>query len=252
MTVESAAAQQISVLVVDDQTAIREAMAIVIDLQDDLQVSGTAPDGETAVKAAAQHRPDVVLMDLNMPGIGGAEATRLILEADDGIAVVVLTTYADEESILAALGAGARGYLTKDAGRADILRAIRSAAAGQAVLDPAVQARLLAAAGRSRAATPSAASTPPSSGTVEPPASAAPAIGGGTLSPLSSDLTPREREVLALIGEGLSNRAIALHLFVSDSTVKTHINNLFAKVGVRDRVQAARLAIAHGLVALES
>ncbi|WP_353648892.1 response regulator transcription factor [Nakamurella sp. A5-74] len=245
MTEDAAVGQDISVLVVDDQTAIREAMAIVIDLQADLRVSGTAADGERAVEAAALQRPDVVLMDLNMPGIGGAEATRQILAAADEIAVVVLTTFADEESILTALGAGARGYLTKDAGRADILRAIRSAAAGQAVLDPAVQARLLAAAGRSRSGPPvsPAASAPQMDSSGNP--------GSVALQPLSADLTPREREVLALIGEGLPNRAIAQRLFVSDSTVKTHINNLFAKVGARDRVQAARLAIAHGLVTLE-
>lgn len=224
----------VTVLVVDDQTVVRESLTVVLDLQDGIAVVGAAADGEQAVRLAAEHRPDVVLMDLTMPGVGGVEATRRILAADEDVAVVVLTTYADDASVLGALGAGAIGYLTKDAGRADIVRAVRAAAAGQAVLDPVVQQRLVAAA-----------------------TGAAPATGAGVAGPqraadaaaLPADLTPREVEVLTLIGEGLSNRAIARRLYVSESTVKTHINNLFGKLAISDRVEAVRWAIAHGLVA---
>ncbi len=211
----------VRVVVADDQATVREALAGLLDLLDDIDVVGTANDGAEAVAVAQRERPDVVLMDLQMPGTDGIEATRLLTGTQPDVAVVVLTTFADEESILAALGAGARGYLTKDSGRDDIARAVRAAAAGQAVLDRAVQDRLLAAV----VAQP-----------VSPP------------SDLPADLTPREREVLTLIGEGLSNRAIAQRLFVSEATVKTHINNLFAKAELRDRAEAVRLAFTHGLV----
>ena len=215
------ASQSLRVVVVDDQTAIREALATVLDLMPDLTVVATATDGLEAVAAVAEHQPDVVLMDLNMPRMNGVDATRQISERFPDVAVVVLTTFADEDSILSALGAGARGYLTKESGRADIARAIRAAAAGQAVLDPAVQGRLLAAAAKN--------SSPPAT-------------------PLAPELTPREIEVLTLVGEGLSNRAIAGRLFVSEATVKTHINNLFAKAQLRDRAHAVHYAFSHGLV----
>lgn len=214
----------VRVVVVDDQTAIREALAMVLDLQPDLEVVATAGDGEQAFAAAGEHSPDVILMDLNMPRMDGVEATRLVTERYPDVAVVVLTTFADEQYILAALGAGARGYLTKESGRQDIARAVRAAAAGQSVLDPAVQDRLLAAAVRSSA-----------------PVGQPPSI-------LAPDLTPREIEVLTLIGEGLTNRAIAERLVVSEATVKTHINNIFAKAHLRDRAHAVKYAFTHGLV----
>jgi len=223
--------QEIRVVVVDDQTAIREALATVLDLQPGLRVIGTAADGEQAVEAATEE-PHVILMDLNMPVLDGVEATRQITERYPQIAVVVLTTFADEESILAALSAGARGYLTKESGRADIARAVRAAAAGQAVLDPAVQQRLLAAATKNASPLP-----------LPSPSSPSPSPTG-----LAPDLTPREIEVLGLVGEGLSNRAIAQRLFVSEATVKTHINNLFAKAQLRDRAHAVNYAFVHGLV----
>ncbi len=211
----------IKVVVADDQAAIREALATVLDLFADIDVVATARNGAEAVEAATQHGADVVLMDLRMPGTDGIEATRQLGERSPDTAVVVLTTFADDDSILAALGAGARGYLTKDAGREDIARAIRAAAAGQAVLDRVVQDRLLAS---TLQAHPVVRAAPP------------------------ADLTPREREVLALIGQGLSNRAIAEQLFVSEATVKTHINNLFAKADIRDRADAVRRAMAYGLI----
>lgn len=211
----------IRVIVADDQTAVREALATVLDLFDDITVVATAGDGRQAVEAAIRERAHVVLMDLRMPEVDGIEATRQLSERQPETAVVVLTTFADDDSIMAALGAGARGYLTKDSGRQDIARAIRAAAAGQAVLDRAVQERLIASLTVAR---PAATTAPP------------------------ADLTPREREVLTLIGQGLSNRAIAEQLFVSEATVKTHINNLFAKADIRDRADAVRRAMAYGLV----
>ena len=162
-------------------------------------------------------------MDLNMPGSDGVAATRRITADHPGTRVVVLTTYADDESIIGALQAGALGYLTKDATRAEIGRAVLAAAAGQAVLDPGVQQRLLSAAARA------------------PGTSGSP---GG--SPGDGDLTPREAEVLRLIAAGASNREIARALFVSEATVKTHVNRIFAKTGSRDRVQAMRYAYTHG------
>jgi DNA-binding NarL/FixJ family response regulator len=212
----------IRVIVADDQAAVREPLATVLDLFDDIDVVATAENGAEAVAAAARERADVVLMDLRMPVMDGIEATRRLAEDSPDVAVVVLTTYADDDSILAALGAGARGYLTKDSGRQDIARAIRAAAAGQSVLDHVVQERLLAS---------TLAARPPS----------AP-------EPIPADLTPREREVLTLIGQGRSNRGIAEHLFISEATVKTHINNLFAKAGIRDRADAVRRAMAYGLL----
>ncbi|MFF8680120.1 response regulator transcription factor [Streptomyces sp. CA-100214] len=214
---------RLRVVVADDQAAVREPLAAVLGLAEDIDVVAAAADGGEVLAAVAAGPVDVVLMDLRMPVMDGIEATRRLTEEHPEVAVVVLTTFADDESILGALGAGARGYLTKNAGRQDITRAIRAAGAGQSVLDREVQNRLLATA---RARTP------------------APGPAG---QPLPADLTPREREVLALIGQGLSNRGIAEKLFISEATVKTHINNLFAKSHIQDRAEAVRRAIAAGL-----
>ncbi|MFJ4622405.1 response regulator [Streptomyces sp. NPDC088812] len=215
------AERPLKVIVADDQAAVREPLAAVLDMTEDIDVVATAGDGTEVLAAAVAAAPvDVVLMDLRMPVMDGTEATRRLSEEHPGTAVVVLTTFADDDSILAALSAGARGYLTKNAGRRDIVRAIRAAAAGQSVLDHEVQNRLLATV-RTRL-----------------PAGA---------QPLPPDLTRREREVLTHIGQGLPNRAIAEKLFISEATVKTHINNLFAKAGIQDRADAVRRAIAAGL-----
>ncbi|MEU9102268.1 response regulator transcription factor [Streptomyces sp. NPDC048361] len=214
---------KLRVVVADDQAAVREPLAAVLGLSDDIEVVAAAADGTEVLAAVAAGPVDVVLMDLRMPVMDGTEATRRLTEEHPEVAVVVLTTFADDDSILAALSAGARGYLTKNAGRQDIARAIRAAAAGQSVLDREVQARLLATVRAGPAATPA-----PSQ-------------------PLPGDITPREREVLALIGQGLPNRAIAQQLFISEATVKTHINNLFTKADIRDRADAVRRAIAAGL-----
>jgi DNA-binding NarL/FixJ family response regulator len=212
----------VRVLIADDQRVVREGLAIVVGGFPETEVVGLAGDGGEALDLVASAAPDVVLMDLRMPRVDGVEATRAIRERHPNVAVVVLTTYADDESIVAALGAGAAGYLTKDAGRDDIRRAVEAAAAGQAVLDPSVQAALLKAA-QQGAARPAPPATPP------------------------DGLTEREVEVLALIASGLSNHEIAERLFVAETTVKTHVNRIFAKTGSRDRAQAAVYAHRHGL-----
>lgn len=216
--------EPITVVVADDQTAIREALATMLDLFADIDVVATAANGREAVDAVAEHGPQVLLTDLRMPVCDGAAATAEVCAHHPETAVVLLTTYDDEASILSALQAGARGYLTKEAGREEIATAIRAAAAGQSVLDPGVQARLVAAVGGV------AASPDP-----------------GRDSDALSALTARETEVLELIAEGLSNREIARRLVVSEATVKTHINNLFTKLDLRDRSHAMRFAFDHGL-----
>ncbi|SCF46139.1 response regulator [Micromonospora mirobrigensis] len=216
----------IRVVVADDQAAVREGLVLLLDLLDDVTVVGAAGDGEQTLALVAEHHPDVVLMDLRMPR-GDGVATTARLHADfPATRVVVLTTFADDEHILAALRAGALGYLTKDAGRAQIAQAIRTAAGGQSVLDPVVRQRLLAA--------------------VTDPGPTDPA--GAPPRPAPHGLTERELEVLRLIATGLSNRQIAGRLYVTEATVKSHVNRLFAKTGVRDRAQAVRYAYDHGLV----
>jgi DNA-binding NarL/FixJ family response regulator len=213
----------IRVLIADDQGLVREGLATLLAAQDGIEVAATAADGQQAVALCDRHLPDVVLMDLRMPQLDGVEATRQIRSGHPQIEIVVLTTYADDASILGALQAGARGYLTKDAGAAEIARAVHAAAAGQTLLDPAVQQRLLAAA---------------ADGRPEPPRHPA---------SLPDELTPREAEVLGLIAAGLSNAEIAARLVISEATVKTHVNHVFAKTGARDRAQAVHYAYQHGL-----
>ncbi|MGV9267141.1 response regulator [Kitasatospora sp. NPDC003701] len=228
------------VLVADDQTVVREGIVMLLGLLPGIEVVGAAADGEEAVALVERHRPDVVLMDLRMPRCDGVEATRRIRAAHPETEVVVLTTYADDDSLFPALQAGARGYLTKDAGGDEIARAIADVRSGAAGLSPQVQLRLLErlAEGAGQATAPGASAGAPGG-----------ASGPGTGRPgeLPDGLTAREAEVLALIAEGLSNTEIARRLFVSPATVKTHINNLFAKTGVRDRAQAVAYAFRHGL-----
>ncbi len=215
----------VRVVLADDQRVVREGLELVLRMLPDVEVVGTAANGTEALALVAATHPDVVLMDLRMPEVDGVEATRRIRAEHPDVRVVVLTTYADDESVFAALKAGARGYLTKDAGSEEISRAIARVASGEAMLDPAVQARLLdrfdAAAG------------------FAPPAAPATDVDG---------LTAREVEVLTLIASGLSNAEIADQLVVGESTVKTHVNRIFAKTGVRDRAQVVAYAYRAGLV----
>jgi DNA-binding NarL/FixJ family response regulator len=189
----------------------------LLGLIDGVTVVGHAGDGVSAVRLAGETSPQVVLMDLRMPGMDGIAATAELAKRHPSIAVLVLSTYADDESIAGALRAGARGYLTKDAGRAEILAAVRSCAVGQSTFDPVVSARLTSA------------------------------LTGARVEPTPDHLTAREAEVLGLIGGGMSNAEIASSLFISETTVKTHINNAFAKIGAKNRADAVRYAYRHGL-----
>ena len=224
--------EPVTVVVADDQSAVREGLVLLLGTLPGIIVAGEAADGDAAVQLVATVQPQVVLMDLNMPGCDGVAATALITAEHPGTRVVVLTTYADDESIIRALQAGALGYLTKEATRAEIGRAVHAAAAGQAILDPGVQQRLLSAAARA----PGAPGVPAAPGTP----------GAGAPGSAEDELTPREAEVLRLIAAGQSNREIARTLFVSEATVKTHVNRIFAKTASRDRAQATRYAYTHG------
>jgi DNA-binding NarL/FixJ family response regulator len=204
-----------TVVLADDQRIVREGLASLLGLLPGIEVLGTASDGEEAIALVERLRPDIVLMDLRMPRCDGVAATRRLREQGSATQVVVLTTYADDRSVIEALRAGARGFLTKDAGAEEIQHAIAAVARGEAAIDPAVQHHLVdAVAGRPK---------------------------------LPDGLTPREAEVLALIAQGLSNGEIAARLFVSEATVKSHVNHLFTKTHVRDRAQAVAYAYRHGL-----
>jgi len=213
----------VRVLIADDQRVVREGLGLLLKLLPGIEVVGSASDGQEALDLACQAVPDVVLMDLRMPRCDGVEATRRLQQSHPECRVVVLTTYADDRSVVEALRAGARGFLTKDAGADEIQRAIEAVMAGRAAIDPAVQHHLVAAL---------SGGAPP-----EPP----------PLPSLPDGLTAREAEVLALIAQGLSNSEIAAQLVVSEATVKTHVNHVFMKAGVRDRAQAVTYAYRHGL-----
>ena len=213
-------AEPIRVVVADDQAIVRDGLATVLGLLPDVEVVGVAADGAEAVACAVAERADVVLMDLRMPGVDGVAATAHLAAERPDAAVLVLTTYADDASILSALRAGARGYLTKDAGRAELAAAVRAVARGQTTFSADVGARIVGSL----------------VGSAPPPASEA-----DELVLRFPGLTPREAEVLALVAAGMSNQEIAGRLFVGVSTVKTHINALFAKLGVRDRARAIAL-----------
>jgi DNA-binding NarL/FixJ family response regulator len=212
------AAGVIRVLLADDQRVVREGLGTLLALLEGIELVGTAADGEEAVTLAAEHDPDIVLMDLRMPRVDGIEAIRRLAARGERPRAIALTTYAVDASVLGALRAGARGYLTKDAGAEEILAAVQAVARGEAALDPAVQHHVLAAL------------TEPGS------------------PELPDGLTPREVEVLQLIAEGLTNAEIAERLVVSAATVKSHVNHIFAKAGVRDRAQAVVYAYSNGLV----
>ena len=207
----------IRVLLCDDHAVVREGLARLLESTEGIDVVGGAADGAEAVEAALALRPDVVLMDLQMPKVDGVEATRRIAAEAPGCQVVVLTSFSDNARILHAIDAGARGYLLKDAEGSEVVRAIRAAARGEAPLDPRVARAVLAR--------------------------------GTTLQAALSGMTAREREVLALLGEGLANKAIARRLGISEATVKAHLTRIFRQIGASDRTQAAIWAREHRVTA---
>jgi DNA-binding NarL/FixJ family response regulator len=213
----------IRVLVADDQRVVREGVATILGLLPGIEVVGEAGDGEEAIALTGELSPDVVLMDLRMPRCDGVEATRRLNELAPATRVIVLTTYADDRSLVSALQAGARGFLTKDAGADEVRKAIEAVARGEAAIDPAVQHHLVEAVAAGQA----------------PAQQSAPELPDG--------LTAREAEILSLIAEGLANSEIAARLVISEATVKSHVNHVFTKTGVRDRAQAVTYAYRNGL-----
>ncbi len=212
----------IRVLITDDETLIRSGLQLMLESQSDLRVIAEAANGEAAVDLAITHRPDVILMDIQMPKMSGIEATRKITNRDNPPRVVMLTTFGDDENVYQALRAGASGFLLKDSRPEDVIRAIRVVDAGEALLSPAVTRRLV-------------------DGFITSHQS------------LSTDmsyerLTEREREIVALVAEGLSNQEIADRLFVSFSTAKTHVSHVLTKLDLRDRIHIVIYAYEHGLV----
>jgi NarL family two-component system response regulator LiaR len=209
----------IRVVIADDHAVVRQGLRTFLELQGDIEVAGEADDGEAAVAAVERLSPDVVLMDLVMPGVDGIEATRRIRARRPATRVIVLTSFVDDDKVVPALRAGAAGYLLKDVGPHELVAAIRTVHAGDAPLHPAAAARLL-------------------DGLADD--------GGGRRS--AQLLTPREHDVLALIAHGMPNKIIARELGISERTVKTHVSSVLAKLGVTDRTQAALYAVREGLV----
>jgi NarL family two-component system response regulator LiaR len=213
--------QKISVLIVDDHPIVRQGLRTLLELQDDLVVAGEAENGKVAVDLAARLKPDVVLMDLVMPGLDGISATRQISAMKQATRVIALTSFVEDEKIIPAIQAGAVSFLLKDVSPNDLLEAVRAAYNGEARLHPQVMRKLMDQIA-------SQATAPPPAGT---------------------DLTAREGEVLRLVAEGLSNREIAARLVISEKTVKSHISSLLSKLGQEDRTRLAIYAIKKGLVA---
>ncbi|HEX4429576.1 MAG TPA: response regulator transcription factor [Frankiaceae bacterium] len=216
----------VRILVADDQPVVRDGLALLLSTADDLEVVAVAADGVEAVEAALRESPDVALVDLRMPRLDGAGVTAALAEQAPSIRVLILTTYADDDAVLPALRAGAAGYLTKDTTGEALIDAVRAVAAGRTVLDAAVQARLV-----EMLREPG----PPTAG--EPPVA----------EPLPEGLTPREVDVVRLVADGLSNKQVARRLFVSEATVKTHLNHVLAKLDVEGRPGLVAWAWRHGL-----
>jgi len=207
----------ITILIVDDHAVVREGLRTFLGLQDGFEIVGEAADGDEALERAEQLNPDVILMDLVMPGRDGVSAMKALKERASRSRVIVLTSFLEDDRLLPALEAGAAGYLLKNSQPAELARAVRAAQAGEAIIDPTVAARLVHALSE------------------RPPVADL------------DDLTPRERDVLALIAQGRSNKRIAFELGISEKTVKTHVGHMFGKLGVTDRTQAAVLAVQSGL-----
>ncbi len=235
-----ASSAQLRIIVADDQASVREGLVLLLGGLPGIEVVASAADGRKALDLVAEHRPDVILLDLHMPVLDGIETTRRLTAEHPQVAIVVLTTYLDDTSVLDALRAGARSYLTKDADHTEIASALRSAAQGLSVFDTRVHSTLMSAATRSDgAAAHSERPAPAASGQPEP-------VDARTAE-WPDGLTEREVEILRLIAEGLNNPEIAARLYITNHTVKSHINRIFAKTGSRDRAAAIRYAHQRGL-----
>jgi DNA-binding NarL/FixJ family response regulator len=221
------------VLIVDDHRLVRSGFSLILSVEDDLEVVGEASDGVEAVRLTRELRPDVVLMDVQMPVMDGIEATRRIV-SDDLSKVVILTTFDRDDYVFAGLGAGASGFLLKNSDAEHLVEAVRAVAGGHALLAPEVTRRVIAQMTRGPGHTAYA--------------SRAAAVSQDARDLRLAELTPRELEVLGLVGRGLSNAEVAAQLFVGEATVKTHLSNVFAKLHLRDRVQAVVLAYEAGLI----
>jgi DNA-binding NarL/FixJ family response regulator len=224
----------IRVLVADDQAVVRQGVVLLLSTSDDIEVVAQASDGREALRLASELRPDVALVDLRMPGLDGAQVTEQIVSAGTGTRVLILTTYADDDAVMPALRAGAAGYLTKDVTSEALLAAVSDVAAGRTVLDPAVQQRLV----QLVVSEPNATVRTPAV-QMPVPAADAPAGAGG--------LTRREADVVRLVAQGLNNRQVAREMFVSEATVKTHLNHILAKLAMQDRAALIAWAWRHGL-----
>jgi DNA-binding NarL/FixJ family response regulator len=230
MRQEESQQNAVRLVLVDDHTLFREGVASLLERAPDIDLVGEASSGEDALPLVGELAPDVVLMDLQMPGMGGIEATRRIVTDQPAVGIIILTMFEDDESVFAALKAGARGYVLKDADRGTLLRAIRAVAAGEALLGESIARRVLEHfAPQQNAAQPRSPTQPDTSDLVE-------------------QLTARELEVLRLIAQGLRNREIAEQLVISEKTVGNHISSIFGKLQVEDRSQAILQAMRRGLV----
>jgi DNA-binding NarL/FixJ family response regulator len=224
MTEGRAAGPAVTVLIVDDQQLIREGLRTLLELERGITIAGDAPNGAAGVAAADELHPDVILMDIRMPGMDGVEATRRIRANDPSARILVLTTFDEDELVLEAVRAGARGYLLKDVSGSELAEAIRSVAAGGAALQPSVARKVMDAFARL----------------------AQPAPGAETH--LVEPLSVRERAVLGLVARGMSNKEIADRLYLAEGTVKNHVSTILMKIGARDRTQAALTARKLGLL----
>jgi NarL family two-component system response regulator YdfI len=212
----------INILIADDHLVVREGLRLILGMEEDMQVVGEAENGQTAVRLAAELQPDVILMDLRMPGMGGLEAIEQILAQLPDMAIVILTTYNEDDLMIRGLAAGARGFLLKDTGRETLFNTIRAAARGETLLQPDLLARVLA-------------QTNQRAGSPAPPVE-------------HEDLTDRELQVLTAVARGDRNKEIALELGISERTVKAHLTNIYNKLGVDSRAAAVSVAMQHGFL----
>jgi DNA-binding NarL/FixJ family response regulator len=211
----------IRVLICDDQDVVREGLSVILSTAPGIEVVGMAEDGARAVELTEKHKPDIILMDLNMPGVNGIQATRMIRERFPSARILALTTYDADEWVFDAIRAGAAGYLLKDTPRAGLIKAVEGTVSGQTFVDPSVAGKLFAH------------------------------VAGTTVvhdTTVAESLSPREREILRLLADGLPNTEIAKQLFLSEGTVRNYVSGIFTKLGVTDRTQAAVIALRHGLV----